>query len=93
MPYRHTVQPLTHFPQVLEALTTPGTKSKAMVHQPSIFPEFVRAGVIDELARKGLFSIGIYFRKTRDGEVVAGRRFEKGEKALLLLPQWWFRKF
>lgn len=63
-----------------------------MAHQPSIFPEFVRAGVIDELAREGLFSMGNYFRKTQDGEVVAGRRFEKGEKALLLLPQWRFRE-
>lgn len=63
-----------------------------MAHQPSIFPEFVRAGVMDELAREGLFSMGICFRKTRDGEVVAGRRFEKGEKALLLLPQWRFRE-
>jgi hypothetical protein len=75
MPYRHTAQPLTHFPQVLEAITTPGTESKAMAHQPSIFPEFVRAGVIDKLTHEGLFSTGICFRKTRDGEVVAGRQF------------------
>jgi len=75
MPYRHTAQPLTHFPQVLEALITSGSESKAMAHQPSIFPEFVCAGVMDELAREGFFSTGICFRETRDGEMVAGRRF------------------
>jgi hypothetical protein len=62
-----------------------------MAHQPSIFPEFIHAGVMDELTCKGLFSTGICFRKTRDGEVVAGRRFEKGEKALLL-PRWRFQE-
>lgn len=62
-----------------------------MAHQPFIFPEFVRTGTMDELAREGLFSTGICIRKTRDGEVVTGRLFEKGDKALLL-PQWRFQE-
>ena len=90
MPYQHTAQPLTHFPQVLEALAAPSTRSKAMAHQPSIFPEFVRTSVMDELAREGLFSTGICFRRIQDGKVAAGRWFEKSEKALLL--QWRFQE-
>jgi 2-polyprenyl-6-methoxyphenol hydroxylase-like FAD-dependent oxidoreductase len=65
-----------------------------MAHQPLIFPFFAQAGLMPELSQLGSFSSGICFRKSAalGSKLIAGKKFQEGEKAQLLLPQWKFQE-
>lgn len=72
---------------VFEALQDVGTESKAMAHQPSMFAEFKRAGIWDDLQAAGTMGEAICFRKTSTGEELA-----KSAGGPLLLPQYRFQE-
>jgi 2-polyprenyl-6-methoxyphenol hydroxylase-like FAD-dependent oxidoreductase len=65
-----------------------------MAHQPLIFPLFVRAGLMPELSREGSFSSGLCFRTSakNGSKFIAGKQFNEGDKAQLLLPQGKFQQ-
>ncbi|KAF2441782.1 FAD/NAD(P)-binding domain-containing protein [Karstenula rhodostoma CBS 690.94] len=68
--------------------------TRAMAHQPLIFPLFARAGLMSELSREGSFSSGICFRTSakNGSKFIAGKQFKEGDKAQLLLPQGKFQE-
>jgi len=68
--------------------------TRAMAHQPLIFPLFARADLMPELLRVGSLSTGLCFRTSakNGSELIAGRKFKEGEKAQLLLPQGKFQE-
>ncbi|KAL5383610.1 hypothetical protein PMIN02_009531 [Paraphaeosphaeria minitans] len=70
------------------------TSTRAMAHQPLIFPFFARAGLMPELSRGGTFSSGICFRTSakNGSKLIAGKQFKEGEKSQLLLPQGKFQE-
>ncbi|KAF1964962.1 FAD/NAD(P)-binding domain-containing protein [Bimuria novae-zelandiae CBS 107.79] len=74
---------------VLEPSPPDPTSTRAMAHQPLIFPLFERSGLMRELSAAGTFSNGLCFRTgVKNGSaLIAGKRFAKGERAQLLLPQ------
>ncbi|KAF2266742.1 monooxygenase [Lojkania enalia] len=78
---------------VVEPNLPNATDTRAMAHQPLIFPLFACAGLLPELSKLGSFSSGICFRKSvaNGSELIAGKQFKEGEKAQLLLPQWKFQ--
>src|SRR4051812_24073028 len=65
-----------------------------MAHQPLIFPLFASVGLMPELSALGSYSSGLCFRTSpaNGSKVIAGKKFKKGEKAQLLLPQYKFQE-
>ncbi|KAF2636022.1 FAD/NAD(P)-binding domain-containing protein [Massarina eburnea CBS 473.64] len=74
---------------VIEPTAPDLTSTRAMAHQPIMFPLFARAGLMPELTREGTFSSSLCFRTSvaNGSKVLAGKVFKEGEKAQLLLPQ------
>ncbi|KAL5380416.1 hypothetical protein DPSP01_007738 [Paraphaeosphaeria sporulosa] len=68
--------------------------TRAMAHQPLIFPLLARAGLMPELSREGSFSSGICFRTSakKGSKLIAGKKFKEGDKSQLLLPQGKFQE-
>jgi 2-polyprenyl-6-methoxyphenol hydroxylase-like FAD-dependent oxidoreductase len=68
--------------------------TRAMAHQPLIFPLFARADLMPELSRIGSLSSGLCFRTSvkNGSKLIAGKKFKEGEKAQLLLPQGKFQE-
>ncbi|PSN64079.1 FAD/NAD(P)-binding domain-containing protein [Corynespora cassiicola Philippines] len=91
-----TTPPLPNPILVLEPNPPSRDSTRAMAHQPLVFPLFARAGLMPRLAAAGSFSSGLCFRGSARGgsKMIAGRTFDvaKGEKAQLLLPQWRFQE-
>ncbi|ORY09138.1 hypothetical protein BCR34DRAFT_665692 [Clohesyomyces aquaticus] len=79
---------------VIEPHAPSPNETRAMAHQPPIFPLFAKAGLMPELQSLGTMSTGICFRKSvRYGsELIAGKKFGEGEVGQLLLPQWKFQE-
>ncbi|KAF2018067.1 monooxygenase [Aaosphaeria arxii CBS 175.79] len=67
--------------------------TKAMAHQPHVFPLFEAGGLMPDLAQLGSFSAGLCFRTSvaNDSLIIAGVKFPSPEKSVLLLPQWKFQ--
>ncbi|KAF2184471.1 FAD/NAD(P)-binding domain-containing protein [Zopfia rhizophila CBS 207.26] len=79
---------------VIEPNTPDTTDTRAMAHQPLIFPLFAKANLLPDLSAAGSFSSGLCFRKSvgKGSELIIGKQFKEGEKAQLLLPQWKFQE-
>ncbi|TKA70779.1 hypothetical protein B0A49_11173 [Cryomyces minteri] len=75
---------------VLEAETEMQNETKAMAHQPSIFPEFKSVGLMEDLLAAGITSGPLCFRKPKDGEPIAKLPVKPGMPTVLLLPQYRF---
>ncbi|CAI6338735.1 unnamed protein product [Periconia digitata] len=74
---------------VIEPTYPDATSTRAMAHQPLVFPLYERAGLMQDLAQAGTFSKGLCFRTSpqNGSRVIAGKLFREGEKAQMLLPQ------
>lgn len=72
---------------VLEAATDVGTESKAMAHQPSIYGEFKRAGIAEDLFAAGFMANGFCFRRPMEGGILGQMPHMPGKPTTLLLPQ------
>ncbi|PVI06854.1 FAD/NAD(P)-binding domain-containing protein [Periconia macrospinosa] len=79
---------------VIEPFHPDATSTRAMAHQPLIFPLFERAGLMGDLAQAGTFSSGLCFRTSpRNGsKLIAGKVFREDDKAQMLLPQGKFQE-
>ncbi|KAF2732427.1 monooxygenase [Polyplosphaeria fusca] len=68
--------------------------TRAMSHQPSIFPLFDQAGLMPELEKIASKCDSFCFRKgaAHGHELIAGKTFPKSERSTLLLPQWRFQE-
>ncbi|KAF2089669.1 FAD/NAD(P)-binding domain-containing protein [Saccharata proteae CBS 121410] len=78
---------------VLEAQQTPETGAKAMTHMPTVFAEFKKAGIYEDLvsAAKGLVNGTVCFRRTSDKSVIAATPQVPGRPGPLTVPQHTFR--
>ena len=74
---------------VVEPLQPDKTVTRAMAHQPLIFPLFTQAGLMDELSRIGSFGNGMCYRTSakNGSKLIVGKKFKEGETGQLLLPQ------
>jgi 2-polyprenyl-6-methoxyphenol hydroxylase-like FAD-dependent oxidoreductase len=79
---------------IVEPLHPDPHSTRAMAHQPLIFPLFARAGLMPEFSGIGSFSSGLCFRTSakNGSQLIAGKQFKEGEKAQLLLPQGQFQE-
>ncbi|KAF2704865.1 FAD/NAD(P)-binding domain-containing protein [Pleomassaria siparia CBS 279.74] len=79
---------------VIEPSPPSPESTRAMAHQPLIFPLFASAHLMPDLTRLGSFSSGLCFRTSASNgsKLIAGKVFKEGEKAQLLLPQWKFQE-
>ncbi|KAF1955640.1 monooxygenase [Byssothecium circinans] len=79
---------------VIEPTAPDPTSTRAMAHQPLILPLFARAGLMPELTRLSSLSRGLCFRTSvpNGSRLIAGKVFQEGEKAQLLLPQGRFQE-
>ncbi|KAF2002620.1 monooxygenase [Amniculicola lignicola CBS 123094] len=79
---------------VIEPTTPNPSDTRTMAHQPLIFPLFAQASLLPLLSAHGTFSKGLCFRKSvrNTSTLIAGKVFQEGEKAQLLLPQGVFQK-
>jgi 2-polyprenyl-6-methoxyphenol hydroxylase-like FAD-dependent oxidoreductase len=80
--------------QVIEPAPPNPTSTRAMAHQPLIFPLFASAGLMPDLSSLGSFSSGLCFRTSvaHGSKLIAGKLFKEDEKAQLLLPQYKFQE-
>lgn len=80
--------------EVIEPLRPDPSSTRAMAHQPLIFPLFARADLMTDLSEAGSFSSGLCFRTSaaNGSKFIAGKQFKQGDKAQLLLPQGKFQE-
>lgn len=77
---------------VLEAQEKLEDEARAMTHMPSVFEEFKRAGVYDDLfaAAGTLKNTGVCFRKTTDKSIIAKMPQMPGRPGPFIVPQYIF---
>ncbi|KAF2103920.1 FAD/NAD(P)-binding domain-containing protein [Rhizodiscina lignyota] len=79
---------------VIEANSGLDDSTKALTHMPTIYPDFKRAGILDDVlnAAGELRSTSAYFRRTSDKSVITKLPIPPGKPGPCLLPQGHFCK-